>query len=184
MLTSHVGVKKMKGLLKLILVVAVLALAAYIILPTFPGHKHPPYIRDMNNLKMIYMGCMLYAMNHGGEFPLNLEALTETEIDNPSAFVRWQNRQSAGALTNVSEWTDYVYIPGRTEDSPHDAIVAYLPPGVYTWKNETGAAVVFADGSMKWMSVEEFTRALNKRTPTTTSTVPVEAAPSASPTGP
>jgi len=156
----------MKGLLKLIVIVAGLGIAAYFILPTIPGHKHPPYIRDMNNLKQIYMASVLYAINHGGQFPPNLEALSATDLDNPSVFVRWQNRQSAGALTNVTEWTDYVYLPGLSESSPHDAIVAFLPPGVYTWQDETGAAVVFADGSMQWLSVEEFTRAMNKRTPT------------------
>lgn len=122
----------------------------------------PPWIRDINNLKQIDVLCRLYGEDHEGRYPNDWTELASYNEYGPDIFVTLDNRESAGNLTNVMEWTDYVYIPGRTASSPPDAIVAFLPPGHYFQKGRTWAIVLFVDGHVERMSITNFTRAMNK----------------------
>ena len=63
-------------------------------------------------------------------------------------------------MTNVMDWTDYVYLPGVSTASAPCRVVAFLPPGSH--EKTTGTVVLFADGHVEWQALQEFTRTMNK----------------------
>ncbi|MFC1462705.1 hypothetical protein ACFLQU_03780 [Verrucomicrobiota bacterium] len=144
----------------------VLGVAAYFLAPVLPWHSHPPYIRDMSNLKNISTLCLASALDQDGQFPKDWSDLSPRDSYSPALFVTRKNRKRTGPMSEVMSWTDYVYVPGHTVTSPPHAVVAYLPPGVYRHQGKTGAVVAFASGEIHWLSVAEFTKAVNKGTPT------------------
>jgi hypothetical protein len=160
-----------------------IALVVFVLLPALITPKTSSIVMsDMNRLKQIGMACLMYAIDHRGEYPADWNALTNNYANIPKLFVTHADeKKKTGHMSNVMEWTSFVYVPGLTTASPPRSVVAYLPLGHY--KARDGGIIVFADCSVEWQPPEQFKETL-RGTPTTTSTVPVEAAPSASPTGP
>ena len=143
-------------------VVLLVLIVTVFVSPLCSRRVRPPYLWDINNLKQIGILCRLYAMDHEGRYPNDWAEFISHEAANSEIFVTLNNREAAGDLTNVMEWTDYVYIPGRTEASPPDAVVAFLPPGHHIRKGRSRAIVLFVDEHVERMSIADFTRAMNK----------------------
>jgi len=63
--------------------------------------------------------------------PDNWAQLTSAMQVDPNLFVTPDHTRHVGDPTNVTQWADFIYVPGVTTGSPPDAVVAYLPPGQY-----------------------------------------------------
>ena len=113
---------------------------------------------DKSNLRQLGAACLVYALDHNGQFPTDWTQLVPNYVDTSNLLVSTKNRQHAGSFTNVMQWTDYVYVKGHTVYSPLGAILAYLPPRFYPMNSE--ALVIFVDGSVAELTAEAFTNAL------------------------
>ena len=159
---------KMKRIGCITAVILTLGLALFVILPaiTAPNTK-ATVAYDMSHLRQIGMACLMYAMDHNGEYPADWACLTNY-ANTPKLYFSRHDANNAGAMSNVMQWTSYVYIRGVTTAAAPETIVAYLPPGHYEQKDR--GIVVHADCSVEWKSLRELTEALNKN-PTTGGTV-------------
>ena len=106
----------------------------------------------------------MYARDSGGAYPDEFTQLEKyfSPKSGRKAFVTPKNRKNVGQWADVMEWTDYVYIPGTTTSSSPDRVVAFLPPGHHTQRDENGALILFADNHVEWQTVKEFTRTINE----------------------
>ena len=165
----------MKKLGCIVASVCAIGAALFLVLPmlSFPKTKAVRSF-DMNCLSQIGKACMMYAMDHNGQYPPDFAALTPY-ADYPKLYVSRHDRERAGAMSNVMDWTSFVYHRGITTASPPESVVAYLPPGHHEKTN--GGIMLFADGSVQWMALPDFTRKLNQ-TPTKDCTLSTEGAPS------
>ena len=165
----------MKRIGCIVAIVTAIGVVVVVLLPAFisPCTK-APIASEMNRLKQIGIACMIYAMDHDGAYPPDFVSLTNY-ADKPLLYVSRHDLDNAGAMSNVMEWTSFVYNRGITTASPPDTIVAYLPPGHFKKKN--GGVILFADGRVEWKPLNEFTRTLNE-TPTKDCTLSTEGAPS------
>jgi hypothetical protein len=146
------------------------AVLIFILLPAFITPKTSSIVKsDMNRLKQIGMACLMYAMDHRGEYPTDWTALTNNYANTPNLFVTHYHQKKEGSMSNVMEWTSFVYVPGLTTASPPRSVVAYLPLGHY--KKREGGIILFADCSVEWQPPEQFRETL-ERTPTTPPSLP------------
>ncbi len=149
---------------KMIIAVAILLLVGVAVLLFAPAiihnHKKAPRSYDISNLHQIGLACRMFAMDHDGHFPDNWTEIDSYLSGHSQLFVMAKNRRTAGSMTNVMAWTDYVYLPGVTTGSPPYRVVAFLPPGSH--EKTTGAVVLFADGHVEWQTLVDFTRTLNR----------------------
>ncbi|MDZ4857904.1 MAG: DUF4190 domain-containing protein [Candidatus Hydrogenedentes bacterium] len=70
-----------------------------------------------NNLKQIGICNAMYAGEHGGAFPANLQALYPEYMSELSVFVCPSDITEIGDSASINAWTSYEYIPGATEES-------------------------------------------------------------------
>jgi len=107
--------------------------------------------RNYIHLKKLVNTCYMYADEHSGNFPRNWGDL-----------VPYDNVQPAyePSFSNLTDWSDYVYISGLTTDSPPDWIVAYGRP--YRNEDDKWIPTVFVGGNVQSLSLQAFTNALYK----------------------
>ncbi len=166
------GYKMKKKVGCIVGLVTLVAVAVFVLLPALTMPRPSSIVMvDMANLNQIGRACWRYAFDHDGQFPPDFSHLTQY-ADHPRLYVSRHDRDQAGSLSNVMDWTSYVYLSGNTTSSPPDTVVAFLPPGHYEKRN--GGVILFADGSVEWKKLQEFTKTLNQ-TPTKKSTVPTVA---------
>lgn len=111
-------------------------------------------VKSASNLRQIGMGAMLYANEHKGKFPPDLETLYKSEDLNPSVFINPRTTTvppppgDANAMARwVQEHGDYVYLGrGKTTATPADAVLGYEKLDEIT----DGANVLFGDGHVEW----------------------------------
>lgn len=143
-------------------IVAPLALTAIVIFLLLPALSRPKtssiVMSDMNRLKQIGMACLMYAMDHRGEYPADWAALTNNYANDPRLFVTHYDKKKAADMSNVMEWTSFVYLPGLTTAAPPRSILAYLPLGHY--KTRDGGILLFANCSVEWQPPEQFKETL------------------------
>jgi hypothetical protein len=113
-----------------------------------PGHD------DIGNLLSIGKAFLMYSLDHDGEFPPDWSRFEGLE---PTDFVTRRNRDKAGNMSNVMEWTDYVFVTNLTANSPPDAILAYSPPRNYADK---GGVILHLSGAVRWLDKKEFEKTL------------------------
>lgn len=93
-----------------------------------------------------------HAAKHNGQFPMkwsDLEWDDLEEITNASwgwQFICPSVGHGVGDWKQVDLWSDYRLIPGRTTNDAPDTILAIEPLS----NHETGANVLFVDGSTTW----------------------------------
>ena len=93
------------------------------------------------NTKAIATACLIYANDHDGAFPPDLQTLLDQgAIEDKTLRSPRDDR----------ERISYIYIPGLRVDSPLDTIVVYENPDM-----PEGSAVGFVDGHAKWMETAE-----------------------------
>jgi hypothetical protein len=151
----------MKRAIYIFMGIVALAGLVYLLLPAegLPRTK-APRLSDVNNLKQIGLACLMYAQEHDGEFPMDLRPLTKYigGEKNRRLFLSSWSTTAPGPMSNVMEWTDFVYIPGATTSSPAERVVAYQPPGQYP---ELGANILFREGHVEWFDMRGFIKTMN-----------------------
>lgn len=139
---------------------AIIGLILFVLLPALTVPKASSVIgSDINKLKQIGMACLMYEMDHAGHYPDSFADLTEY-ADAPKLYVAHPDRDKVGAMSNVMEWTSFVFCSGITTASPPSSVLAFLPPGHH--KKHNGGVILFADGEVKLFDLPEFTRTLNR----------------------
>lgn len=105
----------------------------------------PPLEIQSNNLRHLLLGCSVYAVNHGGQFPSKLSALE------PSI--------GAETLAGMKNFTDpdtgrqrsWTLLGGRTINDPHGTVLMHSPPFA------GGQRIVgFIDSSVMPLDEDEF----------------------------
>lgn len=173
----------MKKTIVVIAVVAGVAFIAFLVMPAIRQDSGKPRrVQDMNNLHQIGLACQMFAREHEGRFPDDLSQLTPYfGPDATSCFISASKRGSEpGAMTNIMQWTDYIYLRGATTSSSPSTVVAFLPIGIYP--AEQGTLVLLADGRVRCQTLSEFTRAMNSSPNNTSEAIrhPADGAPNAS----
>jgi hypothetical protein len=141
--------------------IAIVAAAILALLPAIGTHCTSPMTRDLNNLHQIGLACTVFAIDHAGCFPEDWSQLAPYfSVDASKFFVTTRSKGTGSSMTNVMEWTDYVYIRGITTAAAPSTVVAFLPPTAY--RKRTVALVLFADARVERQSPEEFVRTMNR----------------------
>jgi hypothetical protein len=105
-----------------------------------------------DNLREILV--LLRAATPGVDLPSDLSKLASFTT-NRFLFVCPETHHSVGQLTNVMDWTDYIYISGVEEMGPAPTAVIICPPANHHGK---WGYVGFNDGSFRQASPEEVRR--------------------------
>ncbi|MCY2929296.1 MAG: hypothetical protein NTV86_07325 [Planctomycetota bacterium] len=115
------------------------------------------------NLRAIGMGCRMYMMENNEQTPPNLDALVAGSFIPPQSLGSPADRSPNRArLENgkVVGQPSYIYISGldlRKDPAPSQRVWAYERPEIY---GNEGTNVLFLDGSVRWMPMAAFRRAL------------------------
>ncbi len=104
---------------------------------------------SLANTRAIVTACLIYASNHDGAFPPDLQKLVDEGAIGAKVM-----RSPRDDREHIS----YIYIPGLRNDSPPDTIVLYENPDI-----GGGSAVGFADGHAEWMETAELKRKLARQ---------------------
>jgi hypothetical protein len=170
LLRGSTGMKLLCGCLLLLII-----LGGIVPMPPPRAREKARQVHCMNNLRQISLATDMYREDHSNAWPRSFLDLTNY-CQNPKLFRCISTGQEPGALTNVTEWTDYMFCspPGT------NAVLAYCVPEHH---KKRGGNIVFSDGSVQFFKPEEFADVLKngKGAPTTKSTLSSEAAPSAAP---
>ena len=111
-------------------------------------------VKSASNLRQIGMGAILYADQHNGKFPPDLETLYKLEDLNPGVFINPRTGTAPpppGDANAMAKWAqehgDYVWMgAGKSSSTSADAIVAYEKLDEIT----DGANVLFGDGHVEF----------------------------------
>lgn len=136
------------------------------------GHGGGATIRCASNLRQIGQGVMLYASENGGAFPDGFAALLVAQQFAPEVFIcPLRNDKKATGLNLATIVKDFG-LPGRcsyiyvdsglsAKGASPDAVVAIEDPGNHS---SEGANVLYADGRVCWIPVQEAMAYLNDLT--------------------
>jgi hypothetical protein len=151
-----------------LVIIVILAGVIFFLLPTF--HISGPLTRavDLSNLSQVAMACEFFATERNGAYPTHLGELFAPELGifkDPkgakSIFQRHGTSKETGDISELMEWTDWVYLPGHSDQSPPGSIILFLPPGHHYIDRKPVALAVSVDGTPKTLGLEEFTNGLN-----------------------
>lgn len=127
--------------------VAVVALLVSILLPSLSRARElAKRAVSASNLRGIGMGMHIYANDHAGKFPENLEVLIDEGMITRPTLNSPRDREGK---------VSYVYISGQSEKDDPRNIVAYE-----RIIGDEGTNVLFVDGHVEWMSLDRFKQAL------------------------
>jgi len=108
----------------------------------------------IRNLATIGKASQLYTQNHTN-FPSSLQCLTNV-LNTAGEFICPVSGHKAGALTNVTEWTDYYFVAGLKESDPHECLLAYCNCP----KHKQGI-VLSVDGAVTFYPPNDFQKLTN-----------------------
>lgn len=169
LLRGSTGMKLLCGCLLLLIIIG-----GVIPMPPPRAREKARQAHCMSNLRQIAMATKAYQVDHSNGWPQSFLDLTNF-ARNPKVFRCISTGQKPGALTNVQEWTDYVFCSPPVENG----VLAYCVPEHH---KDQGGNIVFADGSVQFFKPEEFADVLKNGkhgAPTRASTTTNQPAPSA-----
>ena len=103
-------------------------------------------------IRNVGLRCRMYADEHNGQLPVKWSDLKWDDMDGienttwDRQFVCPTVGHGPGNWKQVDLWSDYRLIPGRTTNDSPDTVLAIEPLS----NHETGANVLFVDGSSQW----------------------------------
>lgn len=114
------------------------------------------------NLRAITLATLSKALETDGILPADWTSVlaSYSSANAASLFVTRANLGRIGPSDKVMEWTDFVYVGGASTADPERTVIAYLPAGHV--KSNTPYLVAFLNGETAWLSLEDFTKAMNK----------------------
>ena len=115
------------------------------------------------NLRAITLATLSMALETDGKLPADWTSVLASfsSTNAASIFVTRANMGRIGPADKVMEWTDFVYVGGASTADPERTIIAYLPAGHV--KSKTPYLVAFLNGDTAWLSLDDFTKAMNER---------------------
>ena len=120
------------GLIALLILLILFFVLAWFALPSFPGPEFSPEPRSLSNANQIGIACKAYAIDHDGNFPPSLDALSP-----------YLQKRFLISPFNPADPVGYRLTPGLKDKPPYDAILIedkFVPPV----KHER--IIVYADG--------------------------------------
>lgn len=140
---------------------AVLAIAAAVLFISLALHarKAARVCACVNHFHEIGLGIAEYRADNHGRFPSSLSDVTRY-CTTPDSFVCPTTGHTAGSLSDVSKWTDYVFLPmAETNKTPSGTVVLYCPLVNHGW----AGLVLYADGSVQEVSPSDFPGTIRNR---------------------
>ena len=121
---------------------------------TQDGHNR----QCMSNLQALGMELMMFSQKKGGEFP---DSLDDIVIDEQSkrGFICPLTDHQPGAVDDLSQWSDYVLLPGRKVLNEDKTVLAYCKPANH---GNQGTYVLFVNGRVRWVDMVEFEKLVKK----------------------
>ncbi|HUW85181.1 MAG TPA: carboxypeptidase regulatory-like domain-containing protein [Phycisphaerae bacterium] len=101
------------------------------------------------NLRRIGQACYIYAVDHNDRFPPNWQALLDLAFIVP---------KQLHAPHDPTDDISYVYVPGQGTNTDPRNILAYERPDI----DKDGVNVLFIPGLVKFLSTQEFEKALEE----------------------
>ena len=114
------------------------------------------------NLRAITLATLVMALETDGQLPADWTPVLASYSSTSAAtlFVTKANLGRIGSADTVMEWTDFVYVGGTSTTAPEQTVIAYLPAGHI--KSNNPYLVAYLNGDTAWLSLEDFTKAMNK----------------------
>jgi len=101
--------------------------------------------RCCEHLHYLDKALVAYCSPPATNYPSNLDMLSNDL--SPDLFVCPGSGNKPGSLTNVMEWTDYIYVTGLSTSTPPGVPVLLCPPENHKGK---GGSILDTDHSMRW----------------------------------
>jgi hypothetical protein len=114
----------------------------------------------MNNLAQIGKALCMYSMDHNEQYPQDLQTLAIEMKLPPKLFICPQSKHVAGSLSNLNEWTDYVYIHGLSATNDANVPVVFEFPANH---NGVGGNVLYNDGSLCWWNAKDLRKCIQEQ---------------------
>jgi hypothetical protein len=109
------------------------------------------------NFCFIDKAMRMYAMDHSGSHATDISSLTNY-LWTSHNYTCPTIKTPVGGITNVATWSNYIYLFGLTESDPSSCVQAFCPPGAHKGR---GANVLFLNGSVAWLTIDEFVALTN-----------------------
>ena len=160
---------KKKIIVATLLIFGLLFLYSYFFQQSYTRGPHPIYTYDSTNIRTL--GHFIYTHeNMADRFPMSLSDLFDPdtgvlagrEDDYIQNFVAHHNYSKVGEPESVDEWTDYVYVPGHTFDSPSSLVLLFLPAGHHYDEKFYKTIVFTVGGAVEQLGPEEFATRMNQ----------------------
>jgi len=142
-------------MLALLLLISVLGIVQYLKPASSQCGLH-----DGNRLKQIVLLCQIYATEHDGQYPSSPNDLVPYVGTNAHFFASGKHQHRVGSLDQVSEWTDFIYVPGSRVTDSEDTLLVYLPLDLTL--EPPGAYVGFTDGKVQRLNQSQFVQTLDR----------------------
>ncbi len=124
------------------------AVLASIMIPAVVGvQREANSVMEVNNIRQLTMGCMMYEVAKGGKFPEKLQDLFPDYIDDETLLKATDSK--------TKETRDYIYFPVQTEVSKE-----YLPLIASPFVHNGKRAVGMCSGAALIMDEEEYQKVL------------------------
>lgn len=141
---------------KVLWIVVPIAVLAIFVLPALS----PPHSRARNpcqsNLHQIDLALSAYCFPPVSNYPLDLALLHSNDVS-PRYFVCPTSGNQPGAMSNVMEWMDYIYVAGLSSDQeyPKNLPVLIEPP---LHHDKSGGNALMATHATAWFSAPDLDR--------------------------
>ncbi len=140
--------------------VATLFLFVLLLLPAPPRARAlAPRTACQSNLHQLDLALQANCNPPVDIYPTNLADINP-EFVSPKLFVCAASGNLPGDLTNVMEWTDYVYVSGLSPAAPADVPVLICPPMFHPKGHAVGGNALMGDHSCSWYTNVAYLNAL------------------------
>lgn len=141
----------------------VLLVLSLVIPPGHPAGEKARQVKCASNLRQIGQACLLYANNNGGQYPPDLQTITQTQQIGMEAFVcpsTSDNKGTTSADLSKAGRCSYIYTgTDLTNNSNPASVVAFEDPDDHKLE---GANLLFADGHVEFLNIDSVMTILNE----------------------
>ena len=143
----------LKGIRLALAGLVLIGLPIALLLP-YPGRDrglHPRW-RCQSNLHQLDLALAAHCYPPVNFYPTNLNELCLNNVS-PRLFVCPGSGNEPGDMTNVMEWTDYIYLAGASPATEAGVPIAVCPPENH---EDEGSCYLDSDHGVKWVPKEHF----------------------------
>lgn len=149
-----------KRIIALLLAIALVFLAYQWLDRLTQAHTRSPRRSCANNLKQLGLAVIMWRGDHTNALPRNWSKMARYIGHHSNLLVCPDSGHEPGDIATATQWSDYRLVTNPAPLAEDEAVLAYCSP---TNHDDKGASVVFLDGHVEWLNVDECRTVLQKQ---------------------